>query len=52
MATSLTSSFALAVQAAKGRLPSDLRYGRGKAGEAVAEVLATAPLSIAKQLTY
>lgn len=35
-----------------GRYPSDLLYGDGKAGERIADLLATLPLSIEKQLTY
>ncbi len=39
-------------QANKGRLESDLLYGDGNAGPRVAELLATAPLSVDKRLTY
>lgn len=35
-----------------GRMPPDCLYGDGKAGERVAELLATVPLSIEKRLTY
>jgi UDP-hydrolysing UDP-N-acetyl-D-glucosamine 2-epimerase len=35
-----------------GRRESDLIYGHGRAGERIAELLATAPLGIEKRLTY
>lgn len=35
-----------------GRCPSDPLYGRGKAGERIAELLAGQPLGIEKRLTY
>lgn len=43
---------AIAKQRASGRLVSDTIYGDGRSGERVAGVLATAPLSIAKRITY
>lgn len=43
---------AIAKQVSRGRLESDPLYGDGRAGERVAEVLATAPLSIEKRITY
>lgn len=43
---------AIAEQSSRGRLGSDTLYGDGKAGERVAEVLAAAPLSIDKRITY
>jgi hypothetical protein len=39
-------------QAEHGRFPSDGLYGDGSAGVRIAEVLATAPLTIEKRLTY
>ena len=36
----------------KGRLAADLIYGEGGAGERIAELLATAPLSVEKRLPY
>jgi UDP-hydrolysing UDP-N-acetyl-D-glucosamine 2-epimerase len=39
-------------QAEHGRFPSDGLYGDGSAGARIAEVLATAPLTIEKRLTY
>lgn len=39
-------------QAASGRFPSDLLYGDGTAGPRIAAVLAKAPLTIEKRLTY
>lgn len=35
-----------------GRMPPDRLYGDGKAGERIAELLATVPLSVEKRLTY
>lgn len=43
---------AIEKQVGRGRLRSDPLYGDGRAGERVAEVLATAPLTIAKRITY
>lgn len=43
---------AIAKQAARGRLESDVLYGDGKAGERIGQVLAAAPLSIEKRITY
>lgn len=43
---------AIGKQVGRGRLESDLLYGDGRAGERVAEVLATAPLTIEKRITY
>lgn len=43
---------AIAKQADRGRLESDHLYGDGRAGERVADVLATAPLTIEKRITY
>lgn len=43
---------AIAKQVARGRLDSDHLYGDGFAGERIAEVLATAPLTIEKRITY
>jgi UDP-hydrolysing UDP-N-acetyl-D-glucosamine 2-epimerase len=39
-------------QVAHGRYGSDQMYGDGKAGERIAQVLATAPLTIEKRLAY
>jgi len=39
-------------QAERGRLPADLLYGDGTAGPRIAELLAKAPLTIEKRLTY
>ncbi|MEQ1575245.1 MAG: UDP-N-acetylglucosamine 2-epimerase [Vicinamibacterales bacterium] len=36
----------------RGKAPRDLLYGDGKAGARIAEVLATAPLTVEKRLTY
>lgn len=43
---------AIEVQAVRGRLPSETLYGDGKAGHRVADVLADAPLTIDKLITY
>lgn len=43
---------AIAERVARGRLDSDHLYGDGFAGERIAEVLATAPLTIEKRITY
>lgn len=37
---------------AKGRFPSDPIYGDGRAGERIAEILASCPLSTAKTITF
>lgn len=39
-------------QSERGRFPSDALYGDGSAGVKIAEVLAKAPLTIEKRLTY
>ena len=39
-------------QLANGHYSSDLRYGAGDAGSKIADLLATIPLSINKQITY
>jgi UDP-N-acetylglucosamine 2-epimerase len=39
-------------QVAVGRLESDLLYGDGRAGERIAELLATSALHVDKQLAY
>ena len=39
-------------QLAHGRFPSDALYGDGKAGPRIADVLATAPLSVQKRLSF
>ena len=39
-------------QSANGRYPSDPVYGDGRAGERIAELLATVPLRVEKQLMY
>jgi UDP-N-acetylglucosamine 2-epimerase len=36
----------------RGKSPRDLLYGDGKAGARIADVLATAPLTVEKRLTY
>ncbi|HSW29266.1 MAG TPA: UDP-N-acetylglucosamine 2-epimerase [Longimicrobiales bacterium] len=48
------AAIAAAVRAhlANGRYPSDPLYGDGRAGERVAEILATCPLTVAKRITY
>ena len=43
---------AIEAQVGRGRTPQDLLYGDGKAGQRIAEHLATAPLTIEKRLTY
>ncbi len=43
---------AILLQLRNGRFPSDPLYGDGQAGERIANVLATAPLSIEKRLAY
>lgn len=43
---------AIQKQASRGRLPQDSLYGNGKAGMAIADILARTPLSIEKRLTY
>ncbi|TAK11089.1 MAG: UDP-N-acetylglucosamine 2-epimerase (hydrolyzing) [Anaerolineae bacterium] len=43
---------AIQTQIANGRAPQDTLYGDGKAGERIAEILATAELRIDKRLTY
>lgn len=43
---------AIAKQVARGHLSSDELYGDGRSGDRVAEVLATAPLTIEKRITY
>jgi len=35
-----------------GKAPRDLLYGDGKAGERIADCLASAPLTVEKRLTY
>jgi UDP-hydrolysing UDP-N-acetyl-D-glucosamine 2-epimerase len=47
-------AIAAAVRAhlANGRYPSDALYGDGRAGERVAGILATCPLTVAKRLAY
>jgi UDP-N-acetylglucosamine 2-epimerase len=35
-----------------GRTPSDHLYGDGRAGERIADCLASAPLTVEKRLTY
>ena len=48
------SAIAAAVRAheGKGRYPSSTIYGDGRAGERIARLLATAPLSIEKRIRY
>jgi UDP-hydrolysing UDP-N-acetyl-D-glucosamine 2-epimerase len=43
---------AIRLQLSNGRYPSVNLYGDGKAGERIAEILATVPLRIGKRLTY
>jgi UDP-hydrolysing UDP-N-acetyl-D-glucosamine 2-epimerase len=43
---------AIQAQVARGHVASDPLYGDGAAGERIADILATAPLSIGKRLTY
>ena len=43
---------AIASMVERGRVASDPIYGDGHAGERIADVLATAPLTIEKRLTY
>jgi UDP-N-acetylglucosamine 2-epimerase len=43
---------AIQQQMRKGHLPSDQIYGDGRAGEKIAHLLATVPLTIEKRLTY
>ena len=43
---------AVRTQLRNGKLPSDPIYGDGQAGERIAELLATLPLTIEKRLTY
>ena len=43
---------AVRAQIAHGRYPSEHIYGDGRSGERIAEVLATAPLTIEKRLWY
>jgi UDP-hydrolysing UDP-N-acetyl-D-glucosamine 2-epimerase len=43
---------AIGARVAAGRLPSDPLYGDGHAGERIAELLASRPLTIQKRLTY
>jgi UDP-hydrolysing UDP-N-acetyl-D-glucosamine 2-epimerase len=43
---------AIKSQMAHGRYDTDTLYGTGRAGELMAEVLATAPLTIEKRITY
>ena len=45
-------ALAIAEQAARGPLKPDTVYGDGRSGQRVAEVLATAPLTIEKRITY
>ena len=43
---------AVRTQIAHGRYPSDHIYGDGSAGARIADVLASAPLTIEKRLSY
>jgi UDP-hydrolysing UDP-N-acetyl-D-glucosamine 2-epimerase len=43
---------AIHAHAARGRVPSDHLYGDGRAGDRIADCLATAPLTVEKRLTY
>ena len=43
---------AIGARIATGRLPSDPLYGDGHAGERIAELLASRPLTIQKRLAY
>jgi UDP-hydrolysing UDP-N-acetyl-D-glucosamine 2-epimerase len=43
---------AIARQLENGRYPSDRLYGDGRAGERIAELLATTPLTVEKKLAY
>ena len=43
---------AIRQQISNGRYPSDLVYGRGQAGQQIAQLLSKAPLLIEKKLTY
>jgi UDP-hydrolysing UDP-N-acetyl-D-glucosamine 2-epimerase len=43
---------AIATQLGHGRYPADHRYGDGKAGERIADLLSTVPLTIEKRLAY
>ena len=43
---------AIEAQSRAGRYPRDELYGNGHSGEAIAHILATAPLQIEKRLTY
>ena len=40
------------IQAGRGRFPSDPVYGDGRAGERIADLLASVPLSVEKRLAY
>jgi len=43
---------AIAEHVGRGKAPRDLLYGDGKAGERIADCLASAPLTVEKRLTY
>lgn len=43
---------AIGVQVERGRVPSSRIYGDGHAGERIADLLASVPLSVVKRLTY
>ena len=43
---------AIRQQLGNGRYPSEAIYGDGKAGQHIAELLATVPLTVEKRLTY
>ena len=43
---------AIGAHVTRGRVPSDPLYGDGRAGQRIADCLATAPLTVEKRLTY